>query len=81
MCLSEAGRVIACHDGEARIDLDGRERIVSLAPIVLAGDTVRIGDWVLVHTGLAVEVLDEQVATDLNAFSRLVHHPTEEHDR
>jgi hydrogenase assembly chaperone HypC/HupF len=80
MCLSEAGRVMAVHDGEAMVDVDGIERPVSLAPIVLEGRVVAIGDWLLVHTGLAVDLLDEATATELTAFSRLARGSTEEID-
>ena len=80
MCLSEAGRVVSLDDGEAVIDVDGAERPVSLAPIVLDGRVVAIGDWVLVHTGLAVDLLDETTATELTAFSRLARGATEETD-
>ena len=80
MCLSEAGRVLSRDEGEAVIDVDGAERPVSLAPIVLDGRVVAIGDWVLVHTGLAVDLLDETTATELTAFSRLARGATEETD-
>jgi hydrogenase expression/formation protein HypC len=79
MCLSEAGRVVARQGGEAVISVHGVERRVSLAPIVLDGRDVEVGDWVLVHTGLAVDLLDEAAATELTRFSRLVRgHPQEE---
>jgi hydrogenase expression/formation protein HypC len=78
MCLSDAGRIRAIDGAEAVVDVDGADRRVSLAPIVLAGDPVEVGDWVLVHTGLAVEVLDPDAARDLAAFSRQIRQQPEE---
>lgn len=78
MCLSEAGRVRSVLGGEALVDVDGVTRRVSLAPIVLGGGTIAVGDWVLVHTGLAVDRLDPDDAAELSAFTRLVRRPPEE---
>ncbi len=60
MCLSDLGPVLSVDAtrGTAEVDLAGRHRQVSLAPLVLDGASVAPGDWLLVHTGLAVEVLD-----------------------
>ena len=44
------------------MEVDGRERRISLAPIVLTGATVEVGDWVVAQTGLAVSVLDPEEA-------------------
>ena len=44
------------------------------------GEAVTVGDWVLVHTGLAVDLLDETTATELTAFSRLARGVSEETD-
>ena len=81
MCLSEAGRVTAVEGGDALVDMDGVERPVSLAPIVLDGGAVAVGDWVLVHTGLAVDLLDETTATEMTVLSRLARGATEETGR
>jgi hydrogenase assembly chaperone HypC/HupF len=69
MCLADLGRVVALEDGGgfARVELAGRVRRVCLAPLALGGREVQVGEWVLVHTGLAVEVLDEAAALDVVA--------------
>lgn len=75
MCLSLAGRVIEV-DAEGRdalVDVDGRARRVSLAVLTLEGTAVTPGAWLLVHTGFAVEVLDEDTAQEMAAFHRQVH--------
>lgn len=74
MCLSLAGRVIEV-DGDGRaalVDVDGRARQVSLAVLTLEGTAVAPGAWLLVHTGFAVEVLDEGAAQEMAAFHRQV---------
>lgn len=74
MCLSCAGRILEV-DGdrhEAVVEIDGSRRAVSLAVLALDGTSVEIGDWVLVHTGFAMEVLDAATAADLVALHREV---------
>lgn len=72
MCLSDLGPVLSIDDeaGTAEVDLAGRTSKVSLAPLVLDGTQVEPGDWLLVHTGLAVELLDAADAAEI-AASRL----------
>lgn len=75
MCLSLAGRVLDVDaDGhEAVVDLDGSTRRISLAVLTLDGRTPAPGDWVLVHTGLAVDVLTEEDAHEILATHRAMH--------
>lgn len=70
MCLSAAGRIVSIDaDGhQAVVDVDGTTRIVSLAVLTLEGRALASGDWVMVHTGFALEVLDEASVTDLLAL-------------
>lgn len=60
MCVSDVGRVAALSADGATAELveGGPRRAVSLAVLVLEGTSVGVGDWVEVHTGLAVGVLD-----------------------
>jgi hydrogenase assembly chaperone HypC/HupF len=53
--------------GFATIELAGRLRRVCLTPLELEGRAVQVGEWVLVHTGLAVEVVDEAAAMEVVA--------------
>lgn len=61
MCVSDVGRVVAVAADGATAELveGGPRRAVSLAVLALEGTPVAVGDWVEVHTGLAVGVLDE----------------------
>ena len=58
MCLAVPALVKAINGTEARVELGSVERLVSLA---LTPD-VREGDYVLVHTGFAIGVVDEEEA-------------------
>ncbi|HEU5084527.1 MAG TPA: HypC/HybG/HupF family hydrogenase formation chaperone [Acidimicrobiales bacterium] len=71
MCFAQVGRVVAL-DGAAGaiVDVDGRRRPVSLAALVLDGTTPRPGDWLLIHTGFALDVLDPADAADIAALGR-----------
>jgi hydrogenase expression/formation protein HypC len=68
MCLAVPAQVIAINGDEAHVDMSGvRLRIsVALTP------EVRVGDYVLVHTGFSINVLDEQEAQEtLRLFEEL----------
>jgi len=54
MCLAVPGRVEAIDGGSARVDFGGVERVVqtSLLP------DLRVGEYVLVHAGFAIQRLD-----------------------
>jgi len=59
MCLGVPGRVVELVDDppqHARVDLEGRLRVVSVA--MLAADGVRVGDWVVVHQGFALDRIE-----------------------
>lgn len=58
MCLAIPARVTElCEGGTGVVELGGVEREVSLA-LVEAG----VGDYVIVHVGIAIAVLDEDEA-------------------
>jgi hydrogenase assembly chaperone HypC/HupF len=67
MCLAIVGSVLSIDDvlGTAVVQADDRRWEVSLAPIVLTGGRVRPGDWLLLHTGLAIAVLGDVEARQL----------------
>jgi len=69
MCLAVVGRALSVDDGrgEAVVQAQERRLRVSLAPIVLDGGRVAAGDWLLIHTGLAVAVLDQDEAREILA--------------
>ena len=68
MCLAIPMRISAIQDGVATITSDGLEQRASLALVPDAG----VGDFVLVHAGYALTVLDEAEAAErLSLFAEL----------
>ena len=61
MCLGIPGQVVEREDGSdlALIDVSGVRRTINVA---LLDDDVRAGDWVLIHVGFALALIDEDEA-------------------
>lgn len=55
MCLAIPVRVISIEDDKAQADIGGVKRMVSIA----LTPEVKVGDYVLLHTGYAIGVIDE----------------------
>ncbi|WDE00955.1 HypC/HybG/HupF family hydrogenase formation chaperone [Thalassomonas actiniarum] len=67
MCLGIPGKIIKIIDVEQHlgvVDVGGIQREVNLSCIVDAGENLNdhVGDWVLVHVGFAMSVIDEREA-------------------
>lgn len=68
MCLAVPGRIVVIKTADpapstgaiGTVDFQGSQLDVSLAFVPEA----RVGDWVLVHAGFALNVLDEQEAAE-----------------
>jgi hydrogenase expression/formation protein HypC len=68
MCLAVPGKIVSIRTAEAgvaagtigTVDFQGSRLEVSLAFVPEAG----VGDWVLVHAGFALNVLDEAEAAE-----------------
>ena len=60
MCLAIPARVRSIEGMQAHVEIADVERTISLA---LTPDA-RVGDYVIVHTGFAISVLDEQEALE-----------------
>lgn len=59
MCLAVPGKIIQLLDNKmARIDISGNlvEASARLSP------TARVGDYVLLHAGFIMEIIDEELA-------------------
>ena len=68
MCLAIPTRIVAIDGQMAQVELGGIERQISLALTPEAG----VGDYVIVHTGFALSVLDEQEAQEtLRLFAEM----------
>jgi len=60
MCLAVPVRVVAINGDEAEVDAGGVRRRVS---ITLTPE-VKVGEYVLLHTGYAINVIDEAEAKE-----------------
>jgi hydrogenase assembly chaperone HypC/HupF len=68
MCIAESGFVLEVADGSALVSIRGVTRRVPLTVVASLGIAVSPGDYLLVHTGLAVGVLTPQEAAELSTF-------------
>ena len=60
MCLAIPALITSIEEKEAEIEIGGVTRRISL----MLTPEARVGDYVLVHTGYAINVLDEQEAEE-----------------
>ncbi|ADG82161.1 hydrogenase assembly chaperone HypC/HupF [Thermincola ferriacetica] len=71
MCLAVPGQIIARNDFTAEVKLAGVVREISLELVPEA----QVGDYVLVHAGFAIQVIDEEEAKKtLEIFKELLEH-------
>ena len=65
MCLAIPGRVIEVVDEENRlalVDVAGVRRTVNIGLLDAEGNSAEPGDWVLIHVGFALSIVDEEEA-------------------
>lgn len=60
MCLAIPAKVIEINDNMAKANMNGVFVKASLDLL----DDVNIGDYILIHTGIAIEKIDEQEAME-----------------
>lgn len=73
MCFRIPGRIVEIdgdNDQLARVDVDGSLRDVSLS--MISEDGPEVGDHVLIHMGVAVELIDEARAEEVKEGLQLV---------
>ncbi|MCF8035681.1 MAG: HypC/HybG/HupF family hydrogenase formation chaperone [Desulfobacteraceae bacterium] len=66
MCLAIPSRITDIESGIATIDVEGVKRKASLMLV----EDARVGDYVIVHAGFAIQVLDEETALASLNFMR-----------
>lgn len=59
MCLAIPGKVIAINGEIGDIDFGGVTRQTNLSMV-----EANVGDWVVIHAGFAIEVMDEDDAQE-----------------
>jgi len=57
MCLAYPGKIKSIEGEHAIVDFSGVKRKTNIAFI-----KARVGDYVIVHAGFAIEILDEKAA-------------------
>jgi len=73
MCLAVPVKIISISGDQAEVDIGGVGRTVNIA----LTPEVKVGDYVLLHTGYAISVLDEQEAQEtLSLLERMVEAET-----
>jgi hydrogenase expression/formation protein HypC len=71
MCLAIPAQVKTINENQGEVDLQGVIRHVSFMLVPEA----KVGDWVLLHTGYALNIIDEEEAAEtLKLFDELAQH-------
>ncbi len=66
MCLAIPSKIVDIQGDVGTIDLEGVTRTINMALL----DTAKIGDYVLVHAGFAISVIDEAEAAQTMMYIR-----------
>ena len=74
MCLGIPMKVVELSGIAAVVELSGAQREISTALL----DEVKIGDWVIVHAGFGIQILDEEEAEETLSLIRQLVEEEEE---
>lgn len=66
MCLAIPSRITEINENMGVIDVVGVQREVSL----LLVENPQVGDWVIVHAGFAIQIIDEATAQESLRYLR-----------
>lgn len=77
MCLAIPSRITRIENNMATIDVDGVQREASL----LLLEDVKVGEYVIVHAGFAIQKIDESAAQETLKFLREAVEFAEKGDR
>jgi hydrogenase expression/formation protein HypC len=70
VCLAIPSKIIGTENSTATIDVYGAQRDISL--LLLEEESVKVGDYVLVHAGFAIQKIEEDIAEEtLGLFKKL----------
>jgi hydrogenase expression/formation protein HypC len=65
MCLAIPGRIVEIVDEDlqlAKAEVSGVRRNINIGLVNGEGESIEIGDWVLIHVGFAMSKIDEAEA-------------------
>ncbi|MGN8364493.1 HypC/HybG/HupF family hydrogenase formation chaperone [Helicobacter pylori] len=78
MCLAIPSKVIAINDNVALLETLGVQREASLD---LMGDSVKVGDYVLLHIGYVMSKIDEKEALEsIELYQEMIAKMNETHE-
>jgi hydrogenase expression/formation protein HypC len=63
MCLAIPGKIIKINGQLATVDFKGMEKKVNITLV-----DVKIGEYVMVHAGFAIEKMDEEYAKEMKEY-------------
>ncbi len=68
MCLGIPAKIVKIENNMGTIDMEGTQREVSL----LLQEDAKVGDYVIVHAGFAIQKIDEEEALETLKFLRQI---------
>ena len=68
MCLAVPGEIIVVSHTQAKVDIIGVEMTINIQLI----DKPKIGDYVLIHAGCAIEKVDKCYFNDLSTMFKSI---------
>ena len=70
MCLAIPGKVVAINGDNADIDFGGVIKQTNVSMV-----EAKVGDWVVIHAGFAIEIMDEEEAEEtLKLWNEVLDH-------
>ncbi|MCQ2826019.1 HypC/HybG/HupF family hydrogenase formation chaperone [Helicobacter pylori] len=79
MCLAIPSKVIAINDNVALLETLGVQREASLD---LMGESVKVGDYVLLHIGYVMSKIDEKEALEsIELYQEMIAKMNETHEQ
>ena len=69
MCLAFPAKIVAIKDSLATVEKSGVKRDASL---MLLPDA-KVGDYVLIHAGFAMQIVDEEEIEERNKFLEIIN--------
>ena len=67
MCVAVPGKLIEIEDGQGKADVRGNVLSVELGIV-----DAKIGDWLLIHAGCAISVINQAEADEINGLLDIV---------
>ena len=63
MCLAVPGKIMAIKNQLATVDFDGILKEINISLV-----SVKVGEYVMVHAGFAIEKMDDEYAKEMMGY-------------